>query len=288
VENILEVSNISKDFVGFSLKDISFELKKGYIMGFVGPNGAGKTTTIKLIMNLIKRKEGDIRVFGMDNLAHEQKIKQRIGFVYDENFYYEELTPMELRHVIGPAYFEWDNKAYQSYLDKFKLPRNKAIKKFSRGMKMKLSIALAMSHQAELLIMDEPTSGLDPVFRSEVLEMLQEFMTDENRGILFSSHITSDLDKIADYVCFINEGEIVLKSSREELLEKYAMVKGERKLLNEELSRDLVGLKVSDFGFSGLTTEANKTRTRWKDSVIIERPTLEDIMIYLVRGEDHV
>jgi ABC-2 type transport system ATP-binding protein len=288
VENILEVSNISKDYAGFSLKDVSFELKKGYIMGFVGPNGAGKTTTIKLIMNLIKRKEGEIRVFGLDNLAQEQEIKQRIGFVYDENFYYEELTPLELRYVIAPAYLKWDNEAYLSYLDRFKIPRQKTIKKFSRGMKMKLSIALAMSHQAELLIMDEPTSGLDPVFRSEVLEMLQEFMTDENRGILFSSHITSDLDKIADYVCFINEGEIVLKCSKEELLEQYGLIKGERKMLNEELGRELVGLKVSDFGFTGLTTDAKKVRMKWKDSVMIERPTLEDIMIYMVRRENHV
>lgn len=288
MENILEVKNLCKDYKGFSLKDINFELKKGYIMGFVGPNGAGKTTTIKSIMNLVKRKEGDIKVFGLDNLLHEHEIKQRIGFVYDENYYYEELTPHELRYIVGSIYSGWDDKTYQQYLDKFKIPSKKTIKKFSRGMKMKLSLALAMSHKAELLIMDEPTSGLDPVFRSEVLEILQEFITDEKKGILFSTHITSDLDKIADYICFINDGEIILNCTKEELLEKYGLVKGERKLLNDELKGVLKGLTVSDFGFSGLSTEAEKIRAKWKDSLIIERPTLEDIMIYMVRRENHV
>lgn len=283
MENILEVSNLSKDFKDFSLQDVSFNLKKGYIMGFIGPNGAGKTTTIKLIMNLLKRNSGEVKVFGLDNLVYEQEIKQKIGFVYDENYFYEELNALDIKRVIGSAYEDWDNGAYQVYLDRFKLPPKKAIKTFSKGMKMKLSLAMALSHHAELLIMDEPTSGLDPVFRSEVLDILHEFMTEENRGILFSTHITSDLEKIADYICFINEGRIILNCSREELAERYALVKGERKFLNEALSRELIGLHISDFGFSGLSTKADHIRKEWKESLIIERPSLEDIMLYMVR-----
>lgn len=286
MENILEVSNLSKDFKDFSLQDISFNLKKGYIMGFIGPNGAGKTTTIKLIMNLIKRNSGEVRVFGLDNLIYEQEIKQKIGFVYDENYFYEELNALDIKRVIGSAYVDWDNNAYRDYLERFKLPVKKAIKTFSKGMKMKLSLAMALSHHAELLIMDEPTSGLDPVFRSEVLDILQEFMTVENRGILFSTHITSDLEKIADYICFVNEGRIILNCSREELIERYALVKGERRFLNEALSRELIGLHVTDFGFSGLAPKAEHIRKEWKDSLIIERPSLEDIMLYLVRRDN--
>lgn len=283
MKNILEISNLNKKFKDFSLQDISLNLKAGYILGFIGPNGAGKTTTIKLIMNLLKRDGGEIKVFGLDNLVDEQQIKQKIGFVYDENYFYEELNAIDLRRVIGSFYEEWDDGAYRLYLERFKLPPKKAIKTFSKGMKMKLSLAMALSHHAQLLIMDEPTSGLDPVFRTEVLDILQEFITDENRGILFSTHITSDLEKIADYICFINEGRIILNCSKEELAEKYAVVKGEKKLLNEELKRNLEGLTVNDFGFSGLAVHAEQIRTQWKDSLIIERPSLEEIMLFMVR-----
>lgn len=288
MEYILEVDKLRKSFPGFALKDIDIKLPKGYVLGFIGPNGAGKTTTIKLIMNLLRADQGVVKIFGLDHTTYEQDIKERIGFVYDENYYYEEMTPLELKRVIGTFYRDWDDKVFHTYLSDFKLPLSKPLKNFSKGMKTKLSLAFALSHRAELLIMDEPTSGLDPVFRSEILDVLRDFMSDENKGILFSSHVTSDLDKIADYVCFINEGEIVLNCSKEELLEQYAVVKGERKVLNEELRRELVGLRVSDFGFSGLTCRAPLIRTLVKDSVIIERPTLEDIMLYTVRREERV
>lgn len=288
MEYILEVDKLRKSFPGFALKDIDIKLPKGYVLGFIGPNGAGKTTTIKLIMNLLRADQGEVKIFGLDHTTYEQDIKERIGFVYDENYYYEEMTPLELKRVIGTFYRDWDDKVFHTYLSDFKLPLSKPLKNFSKGMKTKLSLAFALSHRAELLIMDEPTSGLDPVFRSEILDVLRDFMSDENKGILFSSHVTSDLDKIADYVCFINEGEIVLNCSKEELLEQYAVVKGERKVLNEELRRELVGLRVSDFGFSGLTCRAPLIRTLVKDSVIIERPTLEDIMLYTVRREERV
>jgi len=283
MDNILEINGLRKRYPGFVLNNVGFALKKGYIMGFIGANGAGKTTTIKLIMNLIRREAGEIKVFGLDNIRCEQQIKQRIGFVYDDNYYYEELTPLEIKRIIAPFYRSWDDGAFTRYLREFGLPPDKALKNFSRGMKMKLSIALALSHQAELLILDEPTAGLDPVFRSEFLDILREFMTDEHRAVLISSHLTSDLDKIADYVCLIDNGEVVLDCSRIELQEQYAVVKGEKKYLDEQMKRRLIGLRLGDFGFSGLTREAGEIRRIYKESVLIERPTLEDIMLYMTR-----
>jgi len=169
VEQILEVVDLQKKYPEFSLDNISFSLPRGFIMGFIGPNGAGKSTTIKLIMNLIRKDAGKINVFGLDNTSHEQEIKEKIGFVYDENHYYEELTPVEIRSIIAPFYSRWDDSAYDGFLRSFALPQKKKLKTFSRGMKTKLSLAVALSHRAELVLMDEPTSGLDPVFRREFL-----------------------------------------------------------------------------------------------------------------------
>ena len=231
MENILEVTNLRKEYPGFTLKNISFSLPRGFIMGFIGPNGAGKSTTIKLIMNLVRKDSGKIKVFGLDNAAHDQEIKQNIGFVYDENHYYEELTPDEIRSIIAPFYSRWDDKAYYGFLRCFELPQKKKLKKFSKGMKTKFSLAVALSHGAELVIMDEPTSGLDPVFRREILDILLELIQDERKSVLFSTHITSDLDRVADYITFINKGEIVFSTQRDDILENYGLVRGTRKLL---------------------------------------------------------
>lgn len=196
MENILEVTNLTKHYPGFSLNNVSFTLKRGFIMGFIGPNGAGKSTTIKLIMNLMKKDKGNIHLFGLDHLKHELEVKERIGFVYDENVFYEELTVKEMKNIIRPFYRRWNEETFQYYVKQFDLPLTKQIKHLSKGMKMKLSLAIALSHEAELLIMDEPTSGLDPIVRSEILDILQHIMEDERKGVFFSSHITSDLDKI--------------------------------------------------------------------------------------------
>lgn len=164
MENILEVTNLTKHYPGFSLNNVSFTLKRGFIMGFIGPNGAGKSTTIKLIMNLMKKDKGNIHLFGLDHLKHELEVKERIGFVYDENVFYEELTVKEMKNIIRPFYRRWNEETFQYYVKQFDLPLTKQIKHLSKGMKMKLSLAIALSHEAELLIMDEPTSGLDPLF----------------------------------------------------------------------------------------------------------------------------
>lgn len=281
-DNLIEFKNVSKNFTGFTLQEISFNLKKGYIMGFIGPNGAGKTTTIKLMMNLLKKDEGEIRIFNQDHLHHERSIKERIGFVYDSQEFYDELNVKEVEKIIAPFYRKWDSSAYARYLKDFELPRSKKVKDFSKGMKMKFYLAVALSHQAELLIMDEPTSGLDPIFRQEFLDIIRDYM-DEEKGVLFSSHITSDLDKIADYVTMIYQGRIILNSSKEKLLENYGLVKGEKKYLSQELCPHLLGLREGNFGFEALTAEADFLHRNYQD-IIVERPTLEEIMLYLTKG----
>ncbi len=285
MENILEIKGLTKKYDGFLLDDISFALKEGYIMGFIGPNGAGKTTTIKLIMNLIKRDAGGIKVCGCDNIRQEQEMKEEIGFVYDGNYYYEELTLTEMKRVTAPFYRNWDEAAYQRYLKVFELPASKKIKTLSKGMKMKYSLALALSHQAKFLIMDEPTSGLDPVFRNELLDIMREYMVSEDRGVLFSSHVTSDLDKIADYITLIDHGKILLCCSKEELLGQYGLIKGEKRLLDDELCQELIGLQENSFGFTALTRDVAGISSRWRDAVLIERPTLEDIMLFMIRRD---
>lgn len=282
---ILEVNNLSKEYKGFTLKDISFSLERGYIMGFIGPNGAGKSTTIKLIMNLLKKDGGIIKVFGLDNIKNEIEVKEKIGFVYDQNYYYDELTIEEMKKVIAPFYNNWDDKLYNKYLKLFELDSSKKIKNLSKGMQMKFSLAMALSHHAELLIMDEPTSGLDPVIRREILQVLLEIMQDEKKGIFFSTHITSDLEKVADYITFINRGKIVLSTTKDYLLENYGLVKGKKELLKQAEVNSLIGIKENKFGFEALTKDKFKTRKIFGNKVIIDKPSLEDIMFFQIDKE---
>ncbi|HHY82580.1 MAG TPA: ABC transporter ATP-binding protein [Clostridiales bacterium] len=286
MENILEVKNLKKSFKDFTLNNISFSLPKGYITGFIGPNGSGKTTTIKLIFNLLKKDSGEISVFGLDNIVHEKEIKNRIGFVYDENHFYEELTVEEMKRVIAPLYQKWDEEQFKYYMKEFGLSPNKKIKELSRGMKVKFSLAIALSHHAELLIMDEPTSGLDPMVRSEILDILYNLIQDENKGVFFSSHITSDLDRIADYIIMIHKGEILFSTTKEELLERHAIVKGSLSLLNSDMSKNLIGIRKNDYGFDALAADNRVAASFKKAGAIIDKPTLEDILLYYTRKEN--
>lgn len=283
MENILEIKNLNKSYEGFSLKDVSFSLKPGFVMGFIGPNGAGKSTTIKLIMNLVKKDSGTINIFGKDNIDNEKEIKSKIGFVYDENYYYEDLIIKDMKNILSPFYKNWDNKIFDKYIKEFKLPSNKKIKDLSKGMKMKFSLAIALSHKAELIIMDEPTAGLDPVFRSELLDILYGIIQDENVSIFFSTHITNDLEKIADYITFINNGEIVFSQPKDKVLEDYAIIKGKKELLDSDIRKEFISIRENSFGFEGLTN-SNNVKKLFNGEVIIERPSLEDIMVYTVRG----
>ncbi|WP_374724342.1 phenol-soluble modulin export ABC transporter ATP-binding protein PmtA [Calidifontibacillus erzurumensis] len=286
MSNILEIRNVSKKYKDFELKNINFSLERGYIMGFIGPNGAGKTSIIKLIMNLIKKDSGMIQVFGLDHVKDEIAIKEKIGFVYDENYFYEELTIQEMKNIIKRFYLHWDEEAFEKFAKEFDLPLKKKIKNLSKGMKMKFSLAVALSHHAELLIMDEPTSGLDPLVRRELLEILQSLMLDENKSIFFSTHITSDLDKIADFITLINNGEIVFSKTKDELTEEYCIVKGTKDKLSAHLEEQLIGLKVNELGFEALSMNKNKIKKMFGDSVLIEKPTIEDILVFSIRRGD--
>lgn len=288
MSNILEIKNLTKKYTDFTLDSINFKLEKGYIMGFIGPNGAGKSTTIKLIMNLIKKNAGEIKLFGLDNIKNEKDIKQRIGFVYDENCFYEELDLIQMKNIIAPFYKQWDNKTFDRYMSDFNLPKKKKIKELSKGMKMKYSLAIALSHNAELIIMDEPTSGLDPIFRSELLDILCSVIQDENKSILFSTHITTDLEKIADYITFLNNGKIVFSDTKDTILESYSIVKGNKSLLDRDTKKEFIKIRENSFGFEALSNNTDKIKKLFKDNALIEKASLEDIMVYTVRGHENV
>ena len=237
MENILEINDLQKNYKNFSLNNITFSLPAGYICGMIGPNGAGKTTIIKAIMNLIPRDGGTINVFGMDNIINEVDIKARIGFVYDNPDFYQDSKLKTIRSVVAPFYKQWDNNKFSDFMDSFQLPLNQKFKTLSQGMKMKFWLAIALSHNADLILLDEPTSGLDPVFRREFLEMLSEIIQDEKKSVLFSTHITSDLERIADYITFIMNGNLVFSKPKDEILEEWGIVKGGDELLNNEYKK---------------------------------------------------
>ncbi len=280
---MLRVENLTKEFKNFKLNNVSFNLKPGYIMGFIGPNGAGKTTTIKLIMNLLKKDSGDIKIFGKDNVQFERQVKDRIGFVYDESHFYEDLNIKQMKNIVAPFYTDWNEVLFQKYVKNFSLDEKMKIKTLSKGMKMKFSLSLALSHNADLIIMDEPTSGLDPIFRREILDILYGVIQDENKSIFFSTHITTDLEKIADYITFINDGEIVFSTTKDQVLESYAVVKGGNEILNAENRCEFLGIRETNVGFEALTKNKGGIKRLFKDKVIIEKPSLEDIMYYTVR-----
>ncbi|MBU3176272.1 ABC transporter ATP-binding protein [Clostridium estertheticum] len=285
MDNILEIKNLNKSYKDFALDNLTFNVERGSIMGFIGPNGSGKSTTIKLIMNLIKKNSGDINIFGLNNIKHNKEIKHKIGFVYDENYFYEELNIIEMKNILRPFYKSWNDTLFEKYIKEFELPKKNKIKNLSKGMKMKFSLALALCHNAELIIMDEPTSGLDPVFRSELIDILYNVIQDENVSIFFSTHITTDLEKIADYITFINKGKLVFSRTKDEIIENYGMVKGSKELLDNDIRREFVSIKENSFGFEALTKDITKAREIFKGRGIIEKASLEDIMVYTVRGD---
>lgn len=220
---VLSVNNLNKSFGSFKLENVSFNVKQGKIVGFIGINGAGKTTTIKLLLDLINKSSGDITYFGERFVKeNENNIKKRIGVVLDGSFFYESLTMKEMKSIVAASYSNWNEDKYNSYMNKFGLDENQKIGSLSKGMKMKYALALALSHEAELLIMDEPAGGLDPLVRNQLDDILLDYVSDGKHSVFFSTHITSDLDKIADEVVFINEGKVVLQKTKEELIKNYS------------------------------------------------------------------
>ncbi|MGH4052114.1 MAG: ABC transporter ATP-binding protein [Clostridium sp.] len=288
MSSVLEVRNLNKSYGDFCLNGLNFKLEKGYVMGFIGPNGSGKSTTIKAIMNLIKKDSGSISIFGMDSVKDERKIKEKIGFVYDENIFYGMLTINEMKNIIAGFYTKWDENKFKEYIKHFELNPNKVIDKLSKGMKTKFALAIALSHGAELIVMDEPTSGLDPAFRSELMDILYNIIQNEEMSIFFSTHITEDLEKIADYITFINKGSMVFSESKEEVLQKYALVKGASKLLDLNIRKEFIGIRETASGFEALTDNKDKARILFNENCKIEKASLEDIMVYTIRGDIHV
>ncbi len=280
MSNTLEISNLSKNYGDFQLKDVSFTLPTGYIMGLIGPNGAGKTTVIKTIMNLVMKDKGEVQLFGKDHRDFEIEAKKRIGFVYDTPNYYEHLSLKRLKNVIAPFYDRWDENIFMDLVGRFEIPLNKPLKKFSKGMAMKSSIALALSHHAEFIVMDEPTSGLDPVVRREMLDFLRNLMEDEKKSILFSSHITTDIEQVADYITFMHKGKVVFSKTKDAVREQYALVKGGNELINEATKQHFVAVRTGAYGFEGLTDDVSQTKKILSNSAIYEKATLEDIMFF--------
>ncbi|PEE34467.1 ABC transporter ATP-binding protein [Bacillus pseudomycoides] len=280
MENIVELHNVSKTFQGFSIEQLNLQIKKGFVTGFIGANGAGKSTTIKMMMNLLKPDAGEIKIFGLDYASHEKEIKERIGFVFDSNVFYEGLNLKDIKRMVAPAYKNWDELIFKRYVEQFELPMNKAIKTFSKGMQMKASLALALSHHAELIIMDEPTAGLDPIFRRELLNLLHELMLDGNRTIFFSTHITTDLDRIADFIAFLKKGQLMFNQSIHEVEENYALVKGNTDLLDRDTEKAFMHVHRAPTGFEALTNNVAEVEQIFGNEVIIERASLEDIMYY--------
>ncbi|MGX0331871.1 phenol-soluble modulin export ABC transporter ATP-binding protein PmtA [Staphylococcus cohnii] len=282
--NAIELKNINYQFKEFQLNDISFEVPQGFVTGFIGANGVGKTTIIRLIMDLIEPNDGEILIFNQKMKNNAVAIKDKIGFIYSELYLNDKWTIKKIENYIAPFYSYWNHDVFEHYVGLFDLPFNKKIKTFSTGMKMKLSIAIAFSHQAELFILDEPTSGLDPIIRNEVLDIIQKELIDERKTVFLSTHIISDLEKIADYLVYIKDGEVVLNDFLDHLLTQFKIVKGDSNQIDEELMHLTQYFEINKTGYTALTTQANVFYEIFGNAVAITSPTIEDLMIYLEKG----
>jgi ABC-2 type transport system ATP-binding protein len=278
----LEISNLNKKYEHFQLRDVSFQLEKGYIMGFIGANGAGKTTTIKSILNLIRMDSGEIRLMGKTMAEHELELKQEIGYAFGDVNFYNRHTIKTLTNVIRKFYRNWDDTTYNKYLRKFNLMEDKKIAELSTGMKVKYSLTLALSHGAKILVLDEPTSGLDPVARDGLLDISRELVQDGEISILFSTHITSDLEKCADYITYIHNGQIINSAEKEEFIDSYRLLNGRREQL-DAVKDTLISYKINAFGFTGLIHAKDLDPSLDIKSAL---PNLEEIMIYFSKKED--
>lgn len=277
---ILKVENLNKRYEKFHLKDVSFSMQKGFIMGFIGINGAGKTTTLKSMLNMVHAESGKVTVLGKNYSENELELKKEIGYMFGGVDFYPKKKVRAVTSVLKRFYPEWDDEVYESYCRKFRIDQDKKIDELSEGMKVKYSLALALSHNAKLFLLDEPTSGLDPAARDNLLELFQELVEDGEKSILFSTHITSDLEKCADYITYIDEGEILGSCTKDEFISAYRLVKGTQEQLNMDLEEKLISVKKGAFGFSGLIKSEDMLN---KGDLTVEAPNLEDIMIYHAR-----
>lgn len=279
---MLEVKNITKRYKGFTLDNISFQLPKGYIMGYVGQNGAGKTTTINCITGLCSPSEGTITLDGRNVEKDAVSYKEQIGFIGDESYFPKEMNVQDIRRIQKSFYKTFDETKFDELVTKFGLPENTKMEEFSRGMKVKLMFAAALSRETKLLVLDEATNGLDPVMRADVLSLLQEYIADGEHSILFSTHMLEDLEQIADYIIFIHKGKLLLNETKDELLESYVLVKGENSALAPELEKKLIGLTRQEFGFSALLKSDDAAYV--PKEFVVDKPSIDQIMVYLIKG----
>lgn len=286
MDYILEVEQLSKSYEksDFKLKDVSFCLPSGAIMGFVGENGAGKTTTIGCIVNALFKDSGTVKIFGKEMADGDTQIRENIGVVFDNSSFAGTLNAGQLSKVMEGIYGRWSHEKFAGYLEKFQIPVDKKLKTFSRGMSMKLAIAVALSHGAELLILDEATTGLDPIVRDEILDVFLDFVQDEKHSILLSSHITSDLEKIADYITFIHQGSVILTASKDELIYEYGVMRCKQSQFQEIDKEDILAYRKRDYQVDVLVKRRKEMERKYRD-VVIDQVSIDDIMLLLIKGE---
>lgn len=283
--NAIEIKNLKKRYdEKFELGEIDLKIPNGIIVGLIGENGAGKTTLLKSILNIIKIDSGNINIFGKDYIKDEESIKEDIGIVLDNSFFPELLTAKDINSVMKDIYKNWDNELFNKYIKDFDLPTNKSLKTLSKGMRKKLEIAVALSHHPKLLILDEPTSGLDPVVRNEVLDIFMDFIEDETHTILLSTHITSDLEHIADHIVFIDQGKILLDKNRNEIIDTYGILKCDIKDFDKIDKNDIVSYKKTKYSYEILIKDRQKLKNKYKNYVI-DKITIEDLMVIMIKGE---
>lgn len=280
---LLEVKNLSKHYKSFDLRDISFTLPKGYIMGYVGANGSGKTTTLNLITGILKGTEGEVYIDGLSCEKDMRAYKEKIGYVGDESYFPEHLKIKHIRGMLKGFYGTFSVEKFDSYIRNWNLPENKQIKDFSRGMKVMLMFASVLARDTKLLVLDEATNGLDPVMRTEVLKLLQEYVMDGERSVIFSTHILSDLEQIADYIYFIHGGRTVLYDAKDELIENFLLVKGESAKIPPALEKELIGLEKNAFGFEAILP-SDKAELLGS-AFLFEKPTIDQIVIHYIKNK---
>ena len=281
MDNYLEIKNLSKSFDRFQLHNITFTLPKGYIMGLIGPNGSGKTTTIKLILNMLRRGGGEIKIMGLDNIADEQRAKAELGVVFDTNYFSDDWSAAEVEASVSAFYPNWNTERFAEMLRKFHIAPAKKVKELSKGMQMKLMLACAFSYDAKLLILDEPTSGLDPVSRDELLHILSEYIEDGAHSVLFSTHITEDLERAADYITYIRYGELFFTGSKDEFVDQFRMVRGGMEELSADLRAKAIGIRTFPTGFEALVRAEDAEAFSALD---MEPAAIDEIVVFSSRG----
>ncbi len=284
MENAVQIKNLTKEYKDFSLKQITMNIPKGCVMGLIGANGAGKSTLIQSILGLLKADYDEIFILGKDLKTQEREIKEDIAVIFDVSHYNLQYTPAFIGKILSGVYKNWDMGLYTQYLKRFDLPKDKKIKKFSKGMKMKLEFAIAFSHAPKLLILDEATSGLDPIFRDEILELIREFTEDEDHTVLLSSHITSDLDKIADYIAYLHEGNLQFVSSYDDLRNNYGIINCGQQFFDALSREDIAAYRKEAYSYRVLVNNRQKLRQVFQD-IQMENASIEDIMVFYVKGE---